>query len=157
MAESTPVAVEAAPAIPDDDAIARAAAFTREPFVLEGEDAAVALAAGTPRRRALEAALAELDTGAKVPSVQWRQRWSLLLGLDRLLSEEEPRLVDGTLLSAHQVDALSGTLTALLAEAGGTASAAASGNGHGDVALAPVGIPGEEELDEDEPEEPQDW
>src|SRR3712207_7495521 len=46
----------------------------------------------------------------------FRSRWSLLLGLDRLLSQDEPRLVDGTLLSAHQVDALSGTLTALLAE-----------------------------------------
>ena len=33
--------------------------------------------------------------------------------------EDEPRLADGTLLSAHQVDALSGTLTALLADAAG--------------------------------------
>ena len=158
MAEPTPVAVEAAPAIPDDDAIARAAAFTREPFVLAGEDAAVALAPGGARRRAFDAALAELDEGAKVPSVAWRQRWSLLLGLDRLLSEDEPRLVDGTLLSAHQVDALSGTLTALLAESG-------NGNGNGSMGapdaapLASAGIPGEEddEEDEDEPEEPQDW
>ena len=158
MAESTPVAVQAAPAIPDDDAIARAAAFTREPFVLAGEDAAVALAAGTPRRRAFDAALAEIGEGAKVPSVGWRQRWSLLLGLDRLLSEEEPRLADGTLLSAHQVDALSGTLTALLAESGN-----GNGNGNGAMSaqdaasLASAGIPGEEGEDEDEPEEPQDW
>ena len=85
--------------------------------MLEGEDAAVALAPGSARRRALDAALAELDAGAAVPSVAWRQRWSLLLGLERLLSQDEPRLVDGTVLSAHQVDALSGTLTALLAEA----------------------------------------
>ena len=158
MAESTQVAVQAAPAIPDDDAIARAAAFTREPFVLAGEDAAVALAAGTPRRRAFDAAVAEIEEGAKVPSVGWRQRWSLLLGLDRLLSEEEPRLADGTLLSAHQVDALSGTLTALLAESGN-----GNGNGNGAVSaqdaasLASAGIPGEEGEDEDEPEEPQDW
>src|SRR5829696_5942571 len=123
MAESTPVAVEAAPAIPSDDAIARAAAFTREPFVLEGEDAAVQLAPGSARRRALDAALGELEAGAKVPSVAWRQRWSLLLGLDRLLSAEEPKLVDGTVLSAHQVDALSGTLTALLAESGNGSAA----------------------------------
>ncbi|MEZ0291703.1 MAG: DEAD/DEAH box helicase, partial [Solirubrobacteraceae bacterium] len=152
------MAVQAAPAIPDDDAIARAAAFTREPFVLAGEDAAVALAAGTPRRRAFDAALAEIGEGAKVPSVGWRQRWSLLLGLDRLLSEEEPRLADGTLLSAHQVDALSGTLTALLAESGN-----GNGNGNGAMSaqdaasLASAGIPGEEGEDEDEPEEPQDW
>ena len=160
MAESTQVAVQAAPAIPDDDAIARAAAFTREPFVLAGEDAAVALAAGTPRRRAFDAAVAEIEEGATVPSVGWRQRWSLLLGLDRLLSEEEPRLADGTLLSAHQVDALSGTLTALLAEAATASATNGNGKANGavaDVPLAPAGIPGEEVEDEDEPEEPQDW
>ena len=153
------MAVEAAPAIPapTDDAIERAAAFTREPFLLDGEVAASVLSPGSARRRALDAALAELDAGAKVPSVAWRQRWSLLLGLDRLLSEDEPKLVDGTVLSAHQVDALSGTLTALLAEA-------ANGSANGAVpdsdpaALASAAIPGEEELDdEDEPEEPQDW
>src|SRR6201999_2391531 len=70
----------------------------------------------TPRRRALDAALIELGTGAKVPTPHWRRQWSLLLGLERLLSQEEPHLVDGTVLSAHQVDALSGTLTALLAD-----------------------------------------
>ena len=62
--------------------------------------------------------------GCKQPSVEWRRRFSLLLGLERLLGEEEPHLVDGTVLSAHQVDALSGTLTALLAEA------QRNGNGH---------------------------
>jgi ribonuclease E len=157
MADPTSVAVEATSASPAADAIARAAAFTREPFVLEGEDAAVQLAPGTARRRALDAALAELEAGAKVPSVAWRQRWSLLLGLDRLLSADEPKLVDGTVLSAHQVDALSGTLTALLAESGNGWSS----NGAAPPAPAPlasVAIPGEEELDdEDEPEEPQDW
>ena len=38
-------------------------------------------------------------------------------GSSELLSDEEPKLADGTVLSAHQVDALSGTLAALLAEA----------------------------------------
>ena len=33
-----------------------------------------------------------------------------------MLSEDEPRLADGTTLNPHQVDALSGTLTALLAD-----------------------------------------
>ena len=28
-----------------------------------------------------------------------------MLGLERLLAEEEPHLADGTMLSAHQVDA----------------------------------------------------
>jgi len=51
-----------------------------------------------------------VEEGHKVPSVDWRRRFSLLLGLERLLSEDEPRLADGTVLSAHQVDALSGTL-----------------------------------------------
>ena len=144
--------------IPSDDAIERAAAFTREPFVLEGEDAAAALAPGSPRRRALDAALAELEAGAKVPSVAWRQRWSLLLGLDRLLSQDEPKLVDGTVLSAHQVDALSGTLTALLAESGNGSSNGAGPESEPAAPLASAAIPGEEELDdEDEPEEPQDW
>ena len=42
-----------------------------------------------------------------------------MLGLERLMAQDEPHLVDGTVLSAHQVDALSGTLIALLAEVAG--------------------------------------
>ena len=67
-------------------------------------------------------------------------QFSLLLGLERLLSEEEPHLVDGTVLSAHQVDALSGTLTALLAEVAAQRQrqrrrgANANGNGNGNGA-----------------------
>ena len=113
--------------------------------MLDGEDRGGPLAPGSARRRALDAALAELDAGAKVPSVAWRQRWSLLLGLERLLSEDEPKLVDGTVLSAHQVDALSGTLTALLAESGNGASS----NGRAQSEPAPrsprPAIPGEED------------
>ena len=101
---------------PSPDAIARAELLTRERFVYEGETLEEALAPGSARRRALDAAVAEVDAGHKTPSIAWRRQFSLLLGLERLLSEEEPRLVDGTVLSAHQVDALSGTLTALLAE-----------------------------------------
>ncbi|HEV3046973.1 MAG TPA: DEAD/DEAH box helicase family protein [Solirubrobacteraceae bacterium] len=145
----------------------------RERFVHEGEDPQVALAPGTPRRRALDGALAELteDPKRKSPSTAWRREFSLLLGLERLLSEEEPKLIDGTVLSAHQVDALSGTLTALLAEAqrsapnggaGGSASpellasadilgpdGAAAGNGAG---IAPAESP-QEEADAGEDEE----
>src|SRR5581483_4752294 len=99
----------------------------------------------------------------KTPSIEWRRDYSLLLGLERLLSEDEPHLADGTVLSAHQVDALSGTLTALLAEA------QRNGNGNGTapaepVQLASVAIPGEEgedeqgdDEDEEEEDEPQDW
>ncbi len=116
MAESTSVALAAAP-IPTSAEIARAEEFVRDRFLHEGEDPAVALALGSPRRRALDRALSELDAGEKHPSTTWRREFSLLLGLERLLSDDEPKLADGTVLSAHQVDALSGTLTALLAEA----------------------------------------
>jgi superfamily II DNA or RNA helicase len=114
MADSTTQAVEAA-SVPDPTLVKRAEAFTRERFVHEGEDAAVALAPGGARRRALDAALAEIERGEKVPTTKWRRRYALLLGLERVLSEDEPVLADGTLLNPHQVDALSGTLVALLA------------------------------------------
>src|SRR6201987_1553520 len=118
MAESTSVAL-AATTIPSSAEIARAEKLVRERFLHDGEDPAVALAPGTPRRRALDGALAELEENpkAKEPSTAWRREFSLLLGLERVLSEDEPKLADGTVLSSHQVDALSGTLTALLAEA----------------------------------------
>src|ERR671939_1297838 len=149
MAELTSAAAEAA-ALPDPSAIERAEAFTREPFLHDGEDAAVALAPGTARRHALDAALAELDAGAKVPSTRWRRRYALLLGLERLLSQDEPRLADGTLLDPHQVDALSGTLTALLAAAqNGTSALAAR------PTAAPVLAVDDEDVGEDEAEEEQ--
>ena len=75
-----------------------------------------------------------------------------MLGLERLLSEEEPHLADGTTLSAHQVDALSGTLIALESEL----QIGRNGNG----AVAPRGAPsGEVEIEGDElpDEEPLDW
>jgi hypothetical protein len=156
MAETTPVATTVTP-LPSTDAIERASKFTREPFVSDDEDPAVILAPGTAHRRALDAALAEIDAGLTEPSVTWRRNFSLLLGLERLLGEDEPTLVDGTVLSAHQVDALSGTLTALYAEVQRNGNGSANGAVAEDLQLAPVGIPGEEELDEDEPEEPMDW
>ena len=53
--------------LPSIEEIERASAFTREPFLTEGEDAASALFPGSPRRRALDSALVELEAGAKVP------------------------------------------------------------------------------------------
>jgi hypothetical protein len=156
---------------PTADAIARAERLTREHFVFEGETLEDALAPGSARRRALDAALIEVEAGATQPSVQWRRDFSLLLGLERLLSEEEPSLVDGTVLSAHQVDALSGTLTALMAEAQRSA-ANSNGNGGGGNGRAAVMEPPppprvadddegdpdlDDDVDEDEDEEPQDW
>src|SRR3954471_8958905 len=126
MAESPSVL---APSPLDEASLARAEKFTLEPFVHEGEDAAVVLAEGTPRRHALDEALAEIEGGRSAPSVGWRQNYSLMLGLERLLAQEEPHLVDGTVLSAHQVDALSGTLIALLAEAQDAGRGTNGGNG----------------------------
>ncbi|MFI4990350.1 MAG: DEAD/DEAH box helicase [Solirubrobacterales bacterium] len=107
----------------------------RERFLHDGEDAAVALAPGSPRRLALDQALTELAAGPKPkhPSTAWRREFSLMLGLERVLSEDEPKLADGTVLSAHQVDALSGTLAALLA----AAQAASSGNGRAAASASP--------------------
>src|SRR5271154_1845455 len=135
MAESTSVARAVAP-IPLPAEISRAEKLVRERFLHDGEDPAVALAAGSPRRRALDEALAELKENpkARYPSTAWRREFSLLLGLERLLSEDEPKLADGTVLSAHQVDALSGTLAALLAEA---QRGAPSGNGRAGASASP--------------------
>jgi ribonuclease E len=135
MAEPTSVALAAA-SIPSSAEISRAEKLVRERFVHDGEDPAVALAPGSPRRRALDLALAELqeDPKAKNPSTAWRREFSLLLGLERVLSEEEPKLVDGTVLSAHQVDALSGTLAALLAAA---QAATLNGNGRAAASASP--------------------
>src|SRR5436305_719000 len=118
------------PSLPTPAAIARAELFTREQFVYEGESLEEALAPGSARRRAFDAALGEIESGNKQPSIGWRRHFSLLLGLERLLSQDEPHLVDGTVLSAHQFDDLSGTLTALLAEAqrNGNGNGAAAGN-----------------------------
>src|SRR5437660_9395400 len=155
MAESTALA-ESSRSSEED--LRRAAEFAREPFLHEGEDADVVLAPGTPRRRALDDALAELDAGRAQPSVEWRRHYSLMLGLERLLSQEEPHLEDGTTLSAHQVDALSGTLIALLAEAQGSIRANGNGRSNGRYEELPSGeveLEGDEEIGEDE--EPVDW
>ena len=163
----------------DQADIERAERFARESFLHEGEEAEVALAEGSARRRALDAALAEMAEGRDEPSIAWRREYSLMLGLERLLSEEEPHLADGTVLSAHQVDALSGTLIALLAEVqrngasnggapspsgdgapttDGRASASHVNGATGDAGPADVGGPeAEDEEDFAEDEEPVDW
>src|SRR3954447_318010 len=76
-----------------------------EPLLHEGEDATTALAPDTPRRLALEAALDEIARGRAYPSYEWRRDYALMLGLDRVLSEPQPRLASGTTLRRHQVDA----------------------------------------------------
>jgi ribonuclease E len=166
MANTSAVAASAARTLTSAD-IERAGEFAREPILLEGEGPE-ALAPGTARRLATDAALAELDAGRETPSPEWRQQYSLLLGLERLLSADEPLLADGTELSEHQVDALSGTLAALVTEVerpgsngrgNGQAPAAPPASGDG---AAPPEANGEAELaDEDalaaDEEEPVDW
>ncbi len=166
MAKTSDVA--AAAAVPSSADIERAAAFVREPFLLDGEGPD-ALAPGTARRRALDAALSELDAGAEHPSIEWRRDFSLLLGLERLLADEPPTLRDGAELNPHQVDALSGTLAELMAQQQvGGIDGVANGNGAAAVAEpdtdeAPVALDveedgaGEEDEEELEDEEPQDW
>jgi ribonuclease E len=100
---------------PEAAAALHAQAWAGEPFLREGEDPAEALAEGTARRRALDEALAEMDAGRTAPSPQWKVRYGLLLGLERVLAEPEPRTAAGTALRRHQVDALAGMLTELIA------------------------------------------
>jgi superfamily II DNA or RNA helicase len=165
MANTSDVAADAA--VPSSADIERAAAFAREPFLLDGEGPE-ALAPGTARRRALDASLKELDEGAEYPSIQWRRDFSLLLGLERFLAEEPPKLRDGAELNPHQVDALSGTLAELMGQQQVVVAAEAAGNGsgteggNGSAAAAPDVTPAADgELDEDDEvaldEEPQDW
>src|SRR5882757_9095487 len=136
MADSSAVAAEVA-SVPSSDDIARAEKFTRERFVHPGEEPAAALAPGSGRRHALDDALAEIAAGAKVPSTEWRRHYSLLLGLERVLSEDEAHLA-------------AGTLTALLAAAqNGTAALAARST------AAPVLAVDDDADDEEEDEEDQ--
>src|SRR3954452_19596101 len=93
----------------------QAEAWAGEPFLHPEEDPGVVLAPGTARRRALDDALAEMEQGAKEPSYGWKIRYALMLGLERVLSAAPPRLASGTDLRRHQVDALAGMLTEMIA------------------------------------------
>ncbi len=115
----------------------RAEAWAGEPFVRPDEDPTVVLAPGTARRRALDDALAELAAGAAAPSSEWKVRYALMLGLERVLSERPPHLASGTELRRHQVDALAGMLTELIA----AAQKGVNGNGHAN---------GQDEADEED-------
>ncbi|MCW2964702.1 MAG: helicase domain protein, partial [Actinomycetia bacterium] len=124
----------------------RCEAWAGEPFVRPDEDPDVALAPGTARRRALDDALAEINGGRDSPSSEWKVKYALLLGLERVLSEKPPRLASGTELRRHQIDALAGMLTELIAAAqksGENGNGNGNGNGHAED------VPEEEEEDEE--------
>ncbi len=135
----------------------RAEAWAGEPFLREGEDPAQALAPETSRRRALDDAIAEIDSGGRTPSPAWRVRYGLMLGLERVLAEPRPHLASGTELRRHQVDALAGMLTELIASH--EKNAALNGNGAATEAAPEEEEPEPEEdsaedvLDEEEEDE----
>src|SRR5215204_2854194 len=135
-----------APEAPDalSDSAARAEAWAGEPILHSEEDPAIVLAPGTSRRRALDEAIAEIEAGRKEPSSEWKVRFGLMLGLERVLSERPPHLASGTELRRHQVDALAGMLTELIA-ANQREDDELNGNGNGSTDTA-----GEPDEDEDE-------
>src|SRR5437763_11672177 len=127
----------------------RAEAWAVEPFLRDGEDIAVVLAPGTARRRALDDALAEIEAGLARPSSQWKVRYALMLGLERVLVDPEPRTKAGTPLRRHQIDALAGMLTELIAAVQRADETNGNGNGHVLTAAELEEVAAEEE-DEDE-------
>jgi ribonuclease E len=136
-----------APAASDElvAAAQRAGEWAGEAFIRPDESATEVLAPGTARRRALDDALAEIEAGQPAPSAPWKVRYALMLGLERVLSEERPTLASGTELRRHQVDALAGMLTELI-----HANQKENGNGNGNgVALEEA----PERIDEDEAED----
>jgi ribonuclease E len=130
----------------------RAEAWAGEPFLREGEDAAKVLAPGTSRRRALDDALREIAGGRRTPSSGWKVEYGLMLGLERVLAEEKPHLASGTELRRHQVDALAGMLTELIA----AHEREAELNGNGAAAEVAEGEPDLEEEDEPTDESSED-
>ncbi len=133
----------------------RGQAFTGEPFLRDDEEPATVLAPGTARRNGLDDALAELAAGRTGPSQRWKVRYGLLLGLERVLSARPPATLAGTELRRHQIDALAGMLTELIAA--NQRAADEEANGNGDEALGDVDEDDEDDLgplvaDDEEPE-----
>ncbi|MCP9485524.1 MAG: DEAD/DEAH box helicase family protein [Gaiellaceae bacterium MAG52_C11] len=126
----------------------RAQDWVAEPFLHPGEEPESALAPGTARRLALDEALAELDNGRRIPSARWKVRFGLMLGLERVLSSKPPTTAAGTELRRHQIDALAGMLTELIAANQRSAEEEENGNGHLD---ADSELEEEDELGEAEP------
>jgi len=139
----------------------QAEAWAGEPFLRADEDPALSLAPGTSRRRALDEAIAEIAAGRRSPSPAWKTRFGLMLGLERVLSERPPRLASGTELRRHQIDALAGMLTELIAYNEEQAAVNGNGNGaHGEELPEPdeddeesTALEGSDEVDEDDAEE----
>src|SRR3954470_5483718 len=115
----------------------QAEAWAGEPFLHPDEEPAVVLAPETARRRALDDALAEIEAGAREPSYEWKIRYALMLGLERVLSQSPPKLASGTELRRHQIDALAGMLTELIAATQVEPELNGNGNGAAAAELEP--------------------
>jgi ribonuclease E len=110
----------------------RAEPWAGEPFLQPDENPAEALGEGRARRRALDDALAEMEAGRRTPSSEWKIRYALMLGLERVLADHPPRLASGTELRRHQIDALAGMLTELISRHEETPE---NGNGNGQTVV----------------------
>jgi superfamily II DNA or RNA helicase len=143
----TPTATAAA-AADLEAAAARAQTWFGEPFLSPDEDPVVALAPGTARRAALDEALAELAAGHKRPSSRWKVRYGLMLGLERVLTAKPPTTAAGTELRRHQIDALAGMLTELIA-ANQREAEEENGNGNGYTVVPDVELELDDEEDHD--------
>jgi ribonuclease E len=131
----------------------RAQKWAGEPFIHPGEEPAEALAPGSARRAALDEALGEIEAGRTAPSARWKVRFGFLLGLERVLSLKPPTTAAGTELRKHQIDALAGMLTELIA-ANQRHAEDENGNGeNGNGELEPEEGEDEDELVEDEGDE----
>ena len=128
-------------------AAARAESWFGEPFLAPDEDPLQALALGTARRAALDDALAEIEAGKTEPSARWKVRYGLMLGLERVLTEDQPRTAAGTELRRHQVDALAGMLAELIAATQRSVEENGNGNGSGNGPVAEAEL--DEETDDD--------
>src|SRR6187455_935252 len=145
MQESTIIETTPSGQRPDlESAARRAERWFGEPFLHPGEDPEVALAPGTARRFALDDALEEIEAGHRTPSPRWKVRYGLMLGLERVLAAETPATASGTALRRHQIDALTGMLTELIAATQRSAEENGNGSTNGSVA---------ELVEEDEDEE----
>jgi superfamily II DNA or RNA helicase len=131
----------------------RAEAWAGEPFLHPDENPAEALAEGRARRRALDDALAEMEAGRRTPSPEWKIRYALMLGLERVLAEHPPTLASGTELRRHQIDALAGMLTELISR---HEEEPENGNGNGNGHAAAEDLEDDDEPDEDFSEEEND-
>jgi superfamily II DNA or RNA helicase len=127
----------------------RAEAWSGEAFLHPGEVPGEVLAEGRARRRALDAALVEMDAARRSPSPEWKVEYALMLGLERVLTDKPSRLASGTELRRHQIDALAGMLAELIAR---HEQEAENGNGSENGKVAEDRVEEDEDELEEEPE-----